>query len=271
MALAPDSLLTAGLCSVTFRQHDAATVIDIAARAQLSVIEWGGDLHVPPGKPDLARDVHRLTVDRGLRCCSYGSYFNAVDPPDFAAVLDTALLLHAPTVRIWAGHGASDNTSPARRARTVDQLRSAADLAQSAGLRLGIEWHSHTLTDTARSAQQLIREIDHPAVGLYWQPQFEWPMDECTQSLRDAAPQLVNLHVFHWLSDYTRRPLSEGEPHWPAWLALARTRAAPVHALLEFVANDSPDQLYEDARTLHRWIRAGTGMDHSHAEDTETE
>ena len=38
-----------GLVSVTFRQLAPEALIDLAARAGLAAIEWGADIHVPPG------------------------------------------------------------------------------------------------------------------------------------------------------------------------------------------------------------------------------
>ena len=39
----------AGLCSITFRSLDVATIIDLAVSAGLDGIEWGADVHVPVG------------------------------------------------------------------------------------------------------------------------------------------------------------------------------------------------------------------------------
>ncbi len=39
----------AGLVSVTFRQLSPEEIVRVAREAGLTVIEWGGDVHVPPG------------------------------------------------------------------------------------------------------------------------------------------------------------------------------------------------------------------------------
>ena len=38
-----------GLLSVTFRHLPFERIIELAAEAGLDGIEWGGDVHVPPG------------------------------------------------------------------------------------------------------------------------------------------------------------------------------------------------------------------------------
>jgi len=72
------------------------------------------------------------------------------------------------------------------------------------------------------------------------------------------APFLANLHVYHWLDTYERRPLAEGALPWLSYLraATAATTATsgPRWALLEFVRDDDPTRLAEDAATLLRWI-----------------
>jgi hypothetical protein len=72
---------------------------------------------------------------------------------------------------------------------------------------------------------------------------------------------LANLHVFHWIRDgkpplVARRPLAEGEADWPIYLRQAAADGVPRCALLEFVRDDRPEQLMEDAAVLKRWLAA---------------
>jgi hypothetical protein len=41
--------LIPGLVSVTFRKLAPAAIVELAVKAQLRSIEWGGDVHVPHG------------------------------------------------------------------------------------------------------------------------------------------------------------------------------------------------------------------------------
>ena len=41
--------ILAGVCSVTFRALSVEEVAQLAASAGVQAIEWGGDVHVPPG------------------------------------------------------------------------------------------------------------------------------------------------------------------------------------------------------------------------------
>src|SRR3954470_14190851 len=110
-------LMRPGLCSVTLRRLGVEDVVRVAAEAGLEAIEWGGDVHVPPGD-DAAADAARAAGEAaGVAVASYGSYFRAGDDPleAFAAVRDTAERLGAPRIRIWAGSAGSAGAAGARR------------------------------------------------------------------------------------------------------------------------------------------------------------
>ena len=66
-----------GLVSVTFRQLPADEVPEMAAKAGLAAIEWGGDVHVPLGNLVAAQRVKALSEVHGLEIAAYGSYLRA--------------------------------------------------------------------------------------------------------------------------------------------------------------------------------------------------
>src|SRR5215212_11999351 len=96
-------MLTSGLVSVTFRPLAPREIVQLAAAAGLRGIEWGGDIHVPHGDLQAARAVRQITADAGLQVLAYGSYFRFQPAAAFEPVLETALALGAPLIRIWAG------------------------------------------------------------------------------------------------------------------------------------------------------------------------
>ena len=83
-----------GLVSVTFRALSPAQVVDLVRQAGLRGIEWGGDIHAPPGNAARAREVRHLSLEAGLSVAAYGSYYRAAQSEaagmPFAHVLDTA-------------------------------------------------------------------------------------------------------------------------------------------------------------------------------------
>jgi sugar phosphate isomerase/epimerase len=253
-----DVTFVPGLVSVSFRKFSPREVVALARDTKLAGIEWGGDIHVPPGDLARAREVGAMTRDAGLSALAYGSYvrLGEEDPAGFPTVIATAAALGAPSIRVWAGQRASAAADDAYRDRVADQARQLAKLAAAAGLVVCYEYHADTLTDTDESALALIRATadGNPAIRTLWQPPHERTVEENVASLRGVLPWLHHVHVFHWPRRGERVPLAEGEARWRAYLDVLRERGGTWPLLLEFVRNDDPDQLRADAATLRRWI-----------------
>lgn len=145
-------MIRGGLTSVTFRQLSPLEVIKLVERSPLTYIEWGGDVHVPHGDIKLAEQIYQMTVDGGLKISSYGSYYfvGESEPTglSFQKVLDTAIALKAPVIRIWAGRKGSMETDEFYRNMVIEDSLLIADMAASEGIQLAYEYHAGTLTDT---------------------------------------------------------------------------------------------------------------------------
>ena len=143
-----------GLTSVTFRQKSVEEIIALAAKAGLSGIEWGGDVHVPPGDPAAAAETARKTREAGLCVLSYGSYYRGMEGEDFGPVLG------APVIRVWAGQKTYEESSFAEFAALARRFRAAAEMAAAEGIRVAFEYHRGTATQTARGTLALLRAAD---------------------------------------------------------------------------------------------------------------
>jgi len=247
-----------GLVSITFRKLSPQEIVTLVADAGLAGIEWGGDIHVPHGDDARAAEVRRMTADAGLAVAAYGSYYRVGEENDFAfeQVLDTAVALGAPTVRVWAGRKGSDDADADYRRGVVAEAQRLADLAAPAGLTLSFEFHRKTLTDTNASALRLYEEIGHPSVRAYWQPSMDMEPAERLEGLRGLLPVLSNLHVYHWAHGTERRPLAEGAAEWAQYLSAAKESGRDHYALIEFVKDDRPAAFLADAAALRQWLEA---------------
>ena len=253
-------MIASGLVSVTFRKLAPAEVVALVREAGLKGIEWGGDLHVPHGDIARAREVSELTHEAGLAVAAYGSYYRAGHSEEhglpFQQVLDTALELNAPLIRVWAGTVGSDSADDNIRWRVAADLRRIADQAAKAGVRVATEFHGGTLTDTNDSANQLLVEADHANLHTYWQPLMGMDDATCLGGLELLAPRLSHLHVYHWQTVQDRRPLAEGTARWQKFLAQVKRLPGDRYAMLEFVTDDQPDNFRRDAATLREWLQA---------------
>jgi hypothetical protein len=240
-------------------------------------VEWGGDIHCPPGDLTRAARVERLCRDAGLVTTAYGSYYRVGDPPpegqDWEAVCETALALGAPVIRVWAGRQGSDDPKSAedywKRVRAE-----AARLVQSATerqLRIAFEYHGGTLCDTLESAEKLLGEDLDSMPWMYWQPRHGATVAQGLVELRSFARRLAHVHVFHWIGGWgDKRSLDMGSDRWPLYLRAAASAPALTRpdgsslqrwAMLEFIPEDSSAGLLRDAMTLRSWLKPATATE----------
>jgi sugar phosphate isomerase/epimerase len=257
------SVIRPGLVSVSFRDQPVEVLIEEVAQAGLLGIEWGGDVHVPHGDTRIAEDVYRRCQDAGLLVAAYGSYYRLGElegNPEMHAVLDSALALQAPTIRVWAGRRASGKADEAYRQDVIQDARRFCRLAQDHGVRICLEYHGGTLTDCIASTVSLLKDLKEPNLDTLWQPPNGQTDDHCLDSLHSVLDRLSNVHVFHWgpSGSKDRRSLKEGRERWKRFLAPVKALPGERWALLEFVKDNSLQQFREDARTLKNLIEEDT-------------
>ncbi|MFD0339883.1 sugar phosphate isomerase/epimerase family protein [Streptomyces sp. NPDC127117] len=248
------TVITPGLCSVTFRRLPAAEVARRAAEAGLESVEWGADVHAPPADPDTLRAAREASERYGLTCCSYGSYFRAThdELAEFPWIARAAVLLGAPRVRVWAGGVGSVAATPQERGATEAGLREAARIAADHGLELALEFHSKTLTDTVTSTLRLLDEVGADNLRTYWQPPLGASDEEALAGLCRLVDRVSAVHVFSWWPGNHRLPLADRGELWAGVFELLNARRVPMEALLEFVPGDDPAVLAREAATLRR-------------------
>lgn len=253
--------MRAGLVTISFRPLSPENIVTLAAGAGLECLEWGGDVHVPSGDAVAAERVGRLTRDAGLAVAAYGSYYRLGESEAkglaFEAVLESAVALGAPVIRVWAGEKGSADVDAAGRAAVEADAWRIAEVSQRAGVIIGYEFHGGTLTDTIESTTALLDATEHPAIRSLWQPPVKMPPDECLSGLARVMPRLAHVHAFHWVEGFQdRRPLAEGADRWKRYLGAIRTAGKDPDVLLEFLPNDDPSLLGREAATLRAWLAA---------------
>lgn len=241
-----------GLTSITFRQLSPDQLLSLTAKAGLAGIEWGGDVHLPPGELGTAVLLQKKTESAGISVLSYGSYYRLCQGQEFLPVLKTAVALGAPNIRIWAGAKPPALVDESERAQAAAELKALCLAAGREGISISLEYHRGTLTETAESAVSLLGEVGAQNLFTYWQPNPELSHENNCRELSRILPWLSKLHVFCWRSDGERRPLREGRSAWGEYLEIAKGRKRDC--LLEFVRNDSEAQLLEDAAELRHWM-----------------
>ncbi len=257
-------ILKSGLTSVTFRQLPPEEIIRLTRDAGLDGIEWGADIHVKPGELAKAKKIAEMTKDAGLEVLSYGSYFRPPVnmPAEGEIVLETAVALGAPNVRIWAGDKDASVLDDAGFRQTAEAISVFTAAAGAYGLTVSTEYHHNTATSTIHSTRRLLDAVPLENFYTYFQPDNVCTEEENLQNLREIADRVSNLHVFHWKSWTERYPLEQGAEIWKQYLQAFLTAGHGSGAcILEFVKDDSPEQFLRDAEELKRWLAEWNGKD----------
>ena len=251
-------MLKTGLVSVTFRAFSSAAIIDLAKKGRLQFIEWGGDIHVPHGDVQRAREVRRQTQESGLSVSAYGSYYRLAkserDGLRFESVLQCAVELAAPTIRVWAGDRGSKDADAQHWQSVVDNSRLIADLAAAQGITISYESHVGTLTDTAETARRLLDRVAHANVKMFWQPAVNESVQTNVDGLAALLPWLTNVHAYHWIpsgESIEKLAFEEGESAWRDYVNVIKTSGRDHVVSLEFVRGEDPEQLLRDAQVLN--------------------
>jgi sugar phosphate isomerase/epimerase len=171
----------------------------------------------------------------------------------FGAVLDTAVALGAPVIRVWAGTRDSKDADDAYVAMVAADAHRIGSLAADAGVRVAFEYHGGTIADNAPAALALLRAANHPNLSTLWQPSVGVTPAERLTSLQTVLPRVAHVHVFQW-EHPQRFPLSDGAAEWETYLTTLTALDREVPLLLEFVENDAPAAYLRDAATLATWL-----------------
>ncbi len=244
-----------GLCSVTFRHLSVDEIIEFATKAKLNRIEWGSDIHVPSGDFEKAKEVCRKMEEANLITSAYGSYYklgeNEEYHAEFSSLVQTAIRLKAPKIRIWAGTMSSKKISPIRCDQLIAELVDICKIAEKEGLSVVLEFHRNSLNDNAKSCINIFKKAKCPNLSTYWQITPNLRHDERVEELSAIKYYLSGVHVYYWGENNIRYPLSEADEMWQDYKAIVKD--IEVDYLLEFVKDDTIEQGIKDAKYLN-WL-----------------
>lgn len=155
-----------------------------------------------------AQQARRVSDDLGLPIVGMTPYTTAINALDegrwraavdeFRGAIEIAQIVGADRLRVYAGSWQPDQPHPvAHWDRLVAALRTLAPEAAAAGVRLCVENHFGTMTQTAADTARLVREVDHAAVRvLYDQANLTFTHDEpYEQALAIQGDLVGHVHV----------------------------------------------------------------------------
>lgn len=146
---------------------------------------------------DLGVPIIGLTpYTTGINALEEGQWRSAVD--EFRGAIEIAQTVGAGRLRVYAGSWhPGDSNHAAHWDRLVAALRTLAPEASDAGVRLCVENHFGTMTQSAAKTARLVRDVDHEAVRvLYDQANLTFTHDEPYQEALSVQGDLIgHVHV----------------------------------------------------------------------------
>jgi len=246
-------MLYSGIVSLTQKNISVDELIELAKKSGLKGIEWSSNCHVPETDLENAKAVKAKCEEAGLKIFSYGCYYKLGEGMDRKPIIEAALALGAPNIRIWAGTKNSEDVDDARRAELVLEAQQFADDAKVHGLDISFEYHGGTLTNNADSAIRLMEEVNRDNVYLYWQPNQFKDLKFNIDALTRVLKYVKNVHVFTW-KERSRFMLAEGIAAWNEYIRILKTSGRDHGMFMEFVKEDKYENVPVDANTLNKLI-----------------
>ncbi len=186
--------LKIGVASVTFRNKSAVQVVEIAKKAGVNYIEWGGDVHVT--NTEEARIIKSVCDNEEIKICSYGSYYRVGcgDKSKWEEICRIAKAMNAPSVRVWLGEKGSGETTQAEYNCILDDLKSICSVAQKYNLLVCPECHDNTYNDNTDAFLKIRNELKADNFKTYFQSRY-FKFDYDIDRIERTFDFIENVHV----------------------------------------------------------------------------
>lgn len=237
-----------GLVSISFRELSPKEIIKSVKAAGLTCIEWGSDVHAPKDNIAVLNEIVELQGQYGIECCSYGTYFRLGVTPieELEDYINAAKILGTDILRLWCGDKDSQEYTKAEKEKLFDECKKAAKIAEKHGVKLCMECHNWTYTNTLQAALELISEVDSQSFRMYWQPNQFRSLEENLCYAEHIGEYTEHIHVFNW-SGKEKYPLKDAIEIWQNYLdKFAGDRVL----LLEFMPDNRIESLKAEAEAL---------------------
>lgn len=241
-----------GMTSNTLKDESIKKVFEYAKQAGLDGIEWGvTENHINLDDPATQEKVKKLSQEENIEIFSLGSYTHMTDRAECDKTLDAAIMMGAPIIRLWAGEKSPHKCTAEDIECVVKNTIYMADKAKEHNIKLGFEYHGGSLTETATSAVELMKKINHPNVGLYWQPSGGRSVQENLEDRAMVLPYCIgNIHIQNYVPDKGYGLLDEITDRINLFFDDIKDK--DYNIMIEFVKDGAIENLMKDAETLKK-------------------
>lgn len=199
-----------GFTSTSFRQiKRLEKIVEIAVRAKIDCIEWGGDIHVRSVAD--AKRAKELCDKASIRINSYASYYRVgcKNTDEWKEICEIANVLGARSVRVWLGKSDSEKTDDATYKNLVEDTRIICAVAKEYGLIVCPECHDNTFNDNTDAFLKIHADVGCENFRTYFQSRYkrlEYDLDRIERTL----PFIETVHISY--SEQSREQFPKFNP-----------------------------------------------------------
>ena len=238
-----------GLCSVTFRKKSVAQVVEIAKKAGIGYIEWGGDVHIT--NIEEARITKSICDNEGIKISSYGSYYVAGsnDPEKWEQICRIASAMSASSVRIWLGKKDSQITTEEEYANILSDLKKMCATAKKYNLIVCPECHDNTYNNDTDAFLKIQKDVNKDNFRTYFQSRYfrmEYDLDRIDRTF----DFIENVHVSYRDLKREQRFRKKDKNYLDTLLKKLNEKNFDGIVMIEFVDYDSERSLLRDIKAI---------------------
>ncbi len=237
-----------GLVSISFRNHTPEEILKAMKKADLSVIEWGSDVHAPCDDFKKIKEIVALQEKYQIKCCSYGTYFRmgTNKPEEIIPYISAAKALGTNVLRIWCGCSCPEKCKKCGKHNLLGEAQQLAEIAEKENVILCLECHHSTYTEDLNPISEMLKKINSPNFQMYWQPNQYKDFNTNIYYAEKIASYVKIVHVFNWDGD-NRLPLNNAVDTWREYLKVI---GKEIPLLLEFMPDGDINSLNTEADAL---------------------
>ena len=238
-----------GLCSVTFRNKTAEEVVEIAKKADIGFIEWGGDVHVK--SPTDAKKVKALCDEAGIKISSYGSYFNSIvsDEEKWIETCKIAREMNAESIRIWLGKKNSQDTDHEEYRTILENTKKMCDIASEYSLIVCPECHDNTFNNNTDAILKFIGDLNKDNFRTYFQSRY-FRMEYDLDRIERTYHYIKDVHVSY--RDLKREQLfrKKDRNYLDTLLKKLKEKNFCGIVMIEFVSGSKEKSFFKDTEKI---------------------
>lgn len=255
-------MMKVGVTTVTFRKQPFREVPELLKQSCIDGVEWCACAeHFSVDDRETLDAIKEYCTEQKLDIFSLATYCNLSQPEEFAGIVSAAEVIGAKVIRIWAGQKCRKDFSDKEYAQICVRAKEFCDCAKEKNVRIALEFHPNTLTNTAAEAIEFVKDVGSDNLYLYWQINESLSHEENINELKMVLPYLcgnIHMHNYH-LNERAYFPLSEIQSEIMDYLHILQKQKKEYNLIIEFVCDHLPENFMKDALFLRECIDSISG------------